>query len=68
MTYSTLAATLNGTAAPQCNSKCQLSEIWYCVGRNQVPQLCLLVMAEVRQLETPVCCSITSLPDISPGL
>ena len=64
MTYSTLAATLNGTAAPQCNSKCQLSEIWYCVGRNQVRQLCLLVwqrsdsLTRLCSVPSPACLTI----------
>jgi ribonuclease I len=34
VTYKDMVTRLNGVAAPQCNTRCQLSEVWYCVGRD----------------------------------
>ena len=33
ISFADLAALLNGSASPQCNRRCQLSEVWNCLVR-----------------------------------
>lgn len=33
ISYADLTVLLNGTASPQCNRRCQLSEVWNCLVR-----------------------------------
>ena len=55
ISFADLAALLNGTASPQCNRRCQLSEVWNCLVRPRPLCQCRLSEAWECQCAPGLC-------------
>jgi ribonuclease I len=62
-------ASLNNTAIPQCDKNCQLSEVWYCFGRDAAGFPTQLITCPIGTLGSNNCrtCPNILIPDYDVG-